>query len=299
VDDVSFLVRRGEVVGFLGPNGAGKTTTLRMLAGVFPPSCGRATIAGHDITADALGARRRLGYLPERIALYLDMGVRAYLEYVAAMKEVGARARPHAVDTVMEQCGVTSVARRPIGTLSKGYRQRIGLAQALIGDPEALLLDEPMAGLDPEQAAEIRALVRALAPTRAVLFSSHVLGEVQVTCDRVVILSRGRVLAENEPAALAERFRARTSITIEAEGPADEIGRALRSVAGTLAVHPVGGLIGRIARLRVETEPGSDLRRELVRAVIDGGFTLVEVHADALSLEDAFLALVGSETERQ
>ena len=298
VDDVSFLIRRGEVVGFLGPNGAGKTTTLRMLAGVFPPSSGRAAIGGHDVVTDALGARRHLGYLPERISLYLDMAVRSYLDYVAAMKEVARRLRPSAVDIVMEQCGVTTVARRPIGTLSKGYRQRIGLAQALIGDPEALLLDEPTAGLDPEQVAEIRALVRRLASTRAVLLSSHVLGEVQLTCDRVIILGSGKILAEDAPVALAERFRTMTSITVEAQGPLDAIARAVSSVDGVRTVHTLTGSMGRIARLRVETEPGRDLRPDLVRAVIDAGFTLLELHADTLSLEDAFLALIGRQTER-
>jgi ABC-2 type transport system ATP-binding protein len=297
VDDVSFLIPRGEVVGFLGPNGAGKTTTLRMLAGVFPPSSGRAAIGGHDVVADALEARRHLGYLPERISLYLDMTARSYLEYAAAMKGVARRLRPSAVDIVMEQCGVTTVARRPIGMLSKGYRQRIGLAQALIGDPEALLLDEPTAGLDPEQVAEIRALVRRLAKTRAVLLSSHVLGEVQLTCDRVIILSSGKILAEDAPVALAERFKTMTSITVEAEGPVDPIVRAVSSVVGVRTVHALTGSTGRIVRLRVETEPGRDLRPDLVRAVIDAGFTLLELHADTLSLEDAFLALIGHQTE--
>ena len=293
VDDVSFTVNRGEVVGFLGPNGAGKTTTLRMLAGVFPPSAGRAIVDGHDVVTDAARARSRLGYLPERIALYTDMTVGAYLRHVAALKGVPGARRRGAVDCAMEQCGVTDVARRRIGVLSKGFRQRVGLAQVLVGEPPVLLLDEPTAGLDPEQVAGIRALVQDLGRTRAVLLSSHVLAEVELTCDRVVIMSRGRLVAEDSPDALAARFRSLSTVVLEVEGPLEAITRAVESVRGVRAIHRLQGQAGRAARLRVETDEGADLRRELVRAVVGAGLTLVEIQSEPVSLEDAFLTLVG------
>jgi ABC-2 type transport system ATP-binding protein len=299
VDDVSFTVNRGEVVGFLGPNGAGKTTTLRMLAGVFPPSAGRATIDGHDVVADAARARGCLGYLPERIALYTDMTVRAYLRHVAALKGVPGRRRQGAVDRAMEQCGVTEVARRRIGTLSKGFRQRVGLAQVLVGDPTVLLLDEPTAGLDPEQVAAIRALVRSLARTRAVLLSSHVLAEVELTCDRVVIVSKGRLVAEDSPDGLAARFRSLATVVLEVEGPLEAITRAVESVRGVRAIHRLQGATGQATRFRVETDEATDLRRELVQAVVGAGLTLVEIHGEPVSLEDAFLTLVGRPSDRR
>jgi ABC-2 type transport system ATP-binding protein len=298
VDDVSFTVNRGEVVGFLGPNGAGKTTTLRMLAGVFPPSAGRATIDGHDVVADAARARGCLGYLPERIALYTDMTVRAYLRHVAALKGVPRARRPGAVDRAMEQCGVTEVAQLRIGTLSKGFRQRVGLAQVLVGDPTVLLLDEPTAGLDPEQVAGIRALVRSVARTRAVLLSSHVLAEVELTCDRVVIMSKGRLVAEDSPDGLAARFRSLSTVMLEVEGPLEAITRAVESVRGVRAIHRLQGATGRPTRFRVETDDGADLRRELVRAVVGAGLILVEIQSEPVSLEDAFLTLVGRSDSR-
>lgn len=298
VDDVSFTVNPGEVVGFLGPNGAGKTTTLRMLAGVFPPSAGHATIGGHDVVTDATRARRHLGYFPERIALYADMVVRAYLGHVAALKGVPATIRRSAVDSAMERSGVTTVAGLRIGTLSKGFRQRVGLAQVLVGDPQALLLDEPTSGLDPEQVADMRALVRELGRTRAVLLSSHVLAEVQRTCDRVIILSQGRVVAEDTPDALATRLRTLSAVTLEVEGPLEAITRAVESVDGVRSVRQLPGPAGRTVRIRVETGKDTDLRRELVRAIVGAGLTLVEVQSEPVSLEETFLMLVGQPEHR-
>jgi ABC-2 type transport system ATP-binding protein len=296
VDQVSFDVNPGEIVGFLGPNGAGKTTTLRLLAGVFPPTSGRATIGGADVVARPLEARRRLGYLPERVALYLDMPVGAFLAYVATMKDVPRAGRAAALDDVLEACGLATVRDRRIGTLSKGYRQRVGLAQALVGAPPALLLDEPTAGLDPEQVAGVRSLVRALGRTRAILFSTHLLAEVELVCDRVVILGRGRVLAEGQPAALAERFRRVSRVIADVDGPADAAMRAIRSMPGVHAATVVGAPTEATVRLQIDTAPGSDLRRQLVQAILGAGCALVEIRSGSVSLEDVFLSLIGEET---
>ncbi len=295
VDEVSFEVNPGEIVGFLGPNGAGKTTTLRLLAGVFAPTSGRATIGGADVVASPLEARRRLGYLPERVALYLDMPVGAFLAYVATMKDMPRAGRAAAVDDVLEACGLAAVRDRRIGTLSKGYRQRVGLAQALVGAPPALLLDEPTAGLDPEQVAGVRSLVRALGRERAILFSTHLLAEVELVCDRVVILGRGRVLAEGPPAALAERFRRVSRVIADVDGPADAAMRAIRALPGVHAVTVVGAPTEATVRLQIDTAPGSDLRRQLVQTILAAGCTLVEIRSGSVSLEDVFLSLIGEE----
>jgi ABC-2 type transport system ATP-binding protein len=295
VEDVSLEVARGEVVGFLGPNGAGKTTTLRVLAGVFPPTAGRAAIDGHDVVREPLAARRRLGYLPERPALHLEMTVAGLLEFTAAMKDVvGRTARRAAVDAALAASGVGTMAGRRIGTLSKGYRQRVGLALALLGDPPVLLLDEPTAGLDPEQSADTRRLVRALGRAHAVLVSSHALAEVEAIADRVVILHHGRVLAAGPPAALASRLRPASRVDVEAAAPPAALQALLAAVPGVRRVDPLGGTNGQ-ARVRVEAEPGRDVRAELAARVTAAGFGLLALAPVETSLEEAFLALVGRE----
>ncbi len=293
VDDVSFEVRQGEVVGFLGPNGAGKTTTLRMLAGVFPPTAGRASIRGRDTVTDALVARRHHGYFPEHVALYQDMTVDAYLHHVAAMKDVSRAERPHSVAAAMAACGATGVARRHIGTLSRGFRQRVGLAQALLGSPAALLLDEPTTGLDPEQVVELRTLIRAIARERAVLLSSHVLAEVELLCDRVVILGGGRVLAIGTPADGVHRLRATSQVVIAVVDPDGSVLGVVRAVPGVRDASPLPTPAPGVARLCVSADPERDVRPDLVRALVRAGIPVLEVHAQPLSLEDAFLALVG------
>ena len=239
IEDVSLGVAPGEVVGFLGPNGAGKTTTLRILAGVFPPTSGQALIDGHDVVRAPLAARRRLGYAPERPALHLEMTVAGLLDFAAGMKDVGGRrARRAAVEDALGRAALAEVAARRIGTLSKGARQRLGLALALVGDPPALLLDEPTAGLDPEQSADMRRLIRALGTERAVLVSSHALAEVEALCDRVVILHRGRVLSAGTPARLVARLRPASRIDVEAAAPADALAAALAAVPGVRRAVP-------------------------------------------------------------
>ncbi len=299
IEDVSLGVARGEVVGFLGPNGAGKTTTLRILAGVFPPTSGQALIDGHDVVRAPLAARRRLGYAPERPALHLEMTVAGLLDFAAGMKDVGgARARRTAVEDALARAVLGEVAARRIGALSKGVRQRLGLALALVGDPPALLLDEPTAGLDPEQSADMRRLIRGLGAERAVLVSSHALAEVEALCDRVVILHRGRVLSADTPARLAARLRPASRVDVEAAAPADALAAALVTVPGVRRVDLVTQANGH-ARCRVELEPGRDARAELAARVIGSGWGLLALAPVEVSLEEAFLALVAAEGEER
>src|SRR5438876_9501634 len=205
IHDVSFSVKRGEIVGFLGPNGAGKTTTMRILAGFMPATQGTATVAGYDVFTQSLEVRRRIGYLPENVPLYSEMGVASYLDFVAEVKGVGRAERRRRVADVMERCLIADVQHRLIGKLSKGYRQRVGLAQAIVSDPEVLILDEPTIGLDPKQIAEIRALIKSLAGQHTVILSTHILPEVSMLCDGIIIINHGRIVAQGTESELVQQ----------------------------------------------------------------------------------------------
>jgi ABC-2 type transport system ATP-binding protein len=292
ISEVSFDVERGAVVGFLGPNGAGKSTTMRILAGVFPPTSGRAVVAGYDVVADSLRARRVVGYFPERVALYLDMTVREYLRYVAEMKDVDARRRGADIDRVLSACGIANVAQRLIGTLSKGYRQRVGIAQALVGQPRVLILDEPTAGLDPEQVVEVRHLIRTLRSESTVILSTHILSEVEATCDRVIIINRGRILAVDTPRNLNQRLRQTSQIHVEAVGPGDAVAARLRALAGVLNVEPCQPASDATTALIVTTENDRDLRADIAATITSAQWQLLELRPVALSLEAIFLSLV-------
>ena len=294
IEDVSFRVARGSVTGFLGPNGAGKSTTLRALAGVFPPSSGRALIDGHDVAQEPLAARRRLGYAPERPALHLEMTTSGMLEFAAAMKDVGARAAcRRAASIAAERTGLRTVLDTRIGTLSRGFRQRLGIAIALVGDPPVLLLDEPLAGLDPAQAADARRMIGELRADHAILVSSHALADVEQTCDEVVILHRGRVLAADRPEHLAARLRPAARVDVEAVAPAAALAAALSEVPGVRRVESLGVANGH-ARYRVESAPDRDLRAALAACIADRGWGLLALAPVEVSLEEAFLALVSA-----
>ena len=295
---VSLHVARGEVVGFLGPNGAGKTTTLRVLAGVFPPTSGQALIDGRDLADDPLGARRHLGYAPEHPALHGEMTVRAELDYVTALRDVPGGARRAAVQRALDRTGLAGLADRRIGVLSRGTRQRVGLAVALVGDPPALLLDEPTAGMDPTQGAEMRRLIRSLGAGHAVFVSSHALADLETLCDRVVVLHDGRVLAEGHPAVLAARLRPMAVVDVEAAAPAEAFEELLAAVPGVRHVERLAAATGH-ARCRVEVERGTDLRSELAGRVVAAGWPLYALTPVEASLEDAFLALVSASENPQ
>ena len=295
VDDVSFRADAGEILGFLGPNGAGKTTTMRIITGYMPATDGKATVAGYDVFDQPLEAKRRTGYLPETPPLYPDMTVRDYLRFVAKIKGVRANVNDR-VDAAMKKTWVADMANRHCGKLSKGYKQRVGLAQALIHEPEVLVLDEPTAGLDPKQIIETRQLIRALAGSHTIVLSTHILPEVAQTCQKVVIINKGKIVATDTPDALTERLRGAVTMFVQAQGPAADVQRALQSIGGVTRVN-ISNHHDDIATFDVDTEKGSDVRREVANAIVRGGWGLLELRPMRMSLEDIFLSLTTEETE--
>ena len=298
VDDVSFQVNRGEILGFLGPNGAGKTTTMRILTGYMPATEGRASVAGYDVFSQPIEAKRRTGYLPETPPLYPDMTVREYLMFVARIKglaSIPVSQRKARVDAVMERTHVADMADRHCAKLSKGYRQRVGLAQAIIHNPEVLILDEPTAGLDPKQIIETRQLIRSLAGDHTVILSTHILPEVAQTCHRVVIINKGRVVAVDTPANLTARLRGTEALYVQVEGGGHEVAPALEGVRGVLRVTLADQHNG-LSGYEVETAKGEDVRRELARTVVGRGWGLLELRPVRMSLEEIFLHLTTEES---
>jgi ABC-2 type transport system ATP-binding protein len=294
VQDVSFQVHKGEILGFLGPNGAGKTTTMRVLTGYMPATAGRVVVAGHDVFEQPVQAKRRIGYLPETPPLYPDMTVREYLQFVAKIKGVPAGDRKSRVEQVIARTWVADMAGRACGKLSKGYRQRVGLAQALIHNPDVLILDEPTAGLDPKQIIETRRLIKELAGDHTIILSTHILPEVSQTCDRVVIINKGRVVAVDTPDNLTRRLRGAATMFVQVDGTrAGEAAVLLAKVPGVLRVEPVENSAA--GTFEVESETGRDVRRELAKAVVLGGHDLLELRPTRVSLEDIFLTLTTEE----
>jgi gliding motility-associated transport system ATP-binding protein len=294
IRDVSFSVEKGRIVGFLGPNGAGKSTTMRILSCFMPASGGTARVAGYDVFSQSIEVRQRIGYLPENALLYPDLSVAAYLDFVAEIKGVGRGARRGRVADVMERCFVSDMQNRLIGKLSKGYRQRVGLAQALLGDPEVLILDEPTIGLDPKQISEIRALIRSLAGQHTVILSTHILPEVSMVCDAVIIINRGRIVAQGTESELVQHAFPTARIELRVAGATGDVAGALRAVAGVRAVEPLPARDGGLGFL-VETGRDRDVRGDLVRLVTGKDWTLQELHQVGMSLEEVFIRVVAGE----
>jgi len=290
VDDVSFRVERGEILGFLGPNGAGKTTTMRILTGYMPATEGKAIVAGFDVFDQPIEAKRRTGYLPETPPLYPDMSVIEYLDFVAKIKGVPASGRRERVRAAMDRTRVADMANRACSKLSKGYRQRVGLAQALIHNPDVLILDEPTAGLDPKQIIETRQLIKGFAGDHTIILSTHILPEVSQTCQRVVIINKGKVVAVDTPANLTRRLRGSETLFVHVDGDrAAEARVALERVQGVVRVSANDGQPG--AAFEIESEAGHDVRPDLARAVVGGGWALLELRPLRMSLEEIFLSL--------
>jgi ABC-2 type transport system ATP-binding protein len=295
VDDISFEVAKGEILGFLGPNGAGKTTTMRILTGYMPPSAGRATVAGFDIFKQSLQAREHIGYLPETVPLYLEMTPRSYLDFIGKIRGLNSRTRRVRVSEVAEKAKIGDVLDRLIGKLSKGYRQRVGLAQALMGNPDVLVLDEPTVGLDPRQIVDTREVIKNLAGDHTVILSTHILPEVSQTCERVVIINKGKMVAVDTPSNLTAKLRGSETIYLQVDAMGQDAATALRGVpgvTGVVAADKHGGLTG----YEVTAESGRDLRRELARAVVALNWGLLELRPARMSLEEIFLSLTTEET---
>ena len=295
VDDVSFSVQRGEILGFLGPNGAGKTTTMRVLTGYMPPTDGKAVVAGYDVFEQPIEAKRRTGYLPETPPLYPDMTVRDYLSFVSRIKGVPRGERTARVNEMMEKTRIADVANRHCGKLSKGYRQRVGLAQALMHNPDVLILDEPTAGLDPKQIIETRQLIKALAGDHTIILSTHILPEVSQTCQRVVIINKGKVVAVDTPDNLTSRLQGSETMYLQVDAAGADVASVLQRVSGVTRVA-VTDTKQQIVGYEVDSEAGRDVRRDLSRAVVNGGFGLLELRPMRMSLEEIFLHVTTEET---
>lgn len=295
VDNISFEVNKGEIVGFLGPNGAGKTTTMRMLTCFLPPTLGRAEVAGFDVAAAPMEVKKRIGYLPETPPLYPEMEVVEYLTFVGKLKGVAKADLARRVNEVAERCNVADVGKKLISKLSKGYRQRVGLAQAIIHNPDVLILDEPTAGLDPKQIIETRQLIKQLAGEHTIILSTHILPEVEQTCEKVIIINRGKVVTTDSVENLTHRLRGAEAVAVEVsarEGAisASTVQQRLEQVSGVSRVIPREGRENH-ARFEVESLQGRHVRPDLARAVVDAGWNLHELHPIAFSLEDVFLEL--------
>jgi ABC-2 type transport system ATP-binding protein len=293
VDNVSFTVEEGEIVGFLGPNGAGKTTTIRVLTCYQPATSGSARIAGHDVFTESMKVRAAVGYLPENVPLYPEMRVREYLRFRGKLRGLDRAAREAAIARVVERCWLRDAIDRPIGQLSKGFRQRVGLADALLHNPPVLILDEPTIGLDPAQIRETRTLIRELAADHTVLLSSHILPEVEMTCRRIIIINKGRLVASGTPTELRERLSEDARVIAELKAPQAEAVAAVQALPGVKDVRSQGD--GAWTRLSISG--GGDLREQVAQLAARRGWTLRELRRDAATLEDFFVKIVAGASE--
>ncbi len=295
VDGISFTVQKGEILGFLGPNGAGKTTTMRILTCYMPASEGTARVAGYDVFDESIEVRRRIGYLPESPPLYPEMTVASYLHFVAKIKGAPSARRKSMVDDVMQKCSIGDVRNRIISKLSKGYKQRVGLAQALLNNPEVLILDEPTIGLDPKQIHDVRSLIKSLAGDHTVILSTHILPEVSMTCNRVVIIHNGKVVAMDTPTGLTNQMKGAEKVALSVNGPRPAVIEKLKEIEGVLGVKVEGEGDGGPSNYMVECKLQTDLRGILAREIVSQGWDLLELRGVSMSLEDVFINLVTQE----
>ena len=294
IRDVSFSVAPGEIVGFLGPNGAGKSTAMRILACFMPASSGSARVAGFDVFRESMEVRKRIGYLPENVPLYTDMRVAPYLDFVAEVKGVGRAERRGRVAEVMERCLITDVQNRLIGKLSKGYRQRVGLAQAIVSDPGVLILDEPTIGLDPRQITEIRALIKSFAGKHTVILSTHILPEVSMVCGGVVIINKGSIVAQGPIDTLVEQFFPTARVEVEIVGPPAAVRDGMRRIAGVVSVEELAVTNG-TGRYVVESSRDRDVRAEIFQLAAQQRWSLLELRRVGTTLEEVFIRVVAGE----
>jgi len=294
IESMSFRVEKGEILGFLGPNGAGKTTTMRIITGYMPSTDGTVKVDGFDVADQPLEVRRRIGYLPENPPLYPEMTVIGYLKFVAKLKGAGGAKVQDEVNRAMEKVNLGDVQGRIISKLSKGYKQRVGIAQALLNDPPVLILDEPTIGLDPKQIHEVRELIKGLAHSHTVVLSTHILPEVEQTCHRVIIIDKGKIVAVDTPQNLRSQIQGVARVFIEVEGPSADILAAVKSVPGVADVRVVSQTDGR-SSLHVDGESGRDIRTDVARTVVNGGWGLLALQAENMSLEDIFIKLTTAE----
>ena len=298
VDNVSFSAKAGEVLGLLGPNGAGKTTTMRVLTCYLSADEGSATVDGYDVFDQSVEVRKRIGYLPESAPLYLDMGVIDYLKFIAQVRDIPKSQRQQRTKEVIDICGLESVIHKDVGELSKGFRQRLGLAQCLIHDPPILIMDEPTSGLDPNQIIEIRNLIKEIGKEKMIIFSTHILPEVSATCSRILIINAGKIVANGSPESLTERAKGGEVVDITIRGPAEEIETKLRDlnfVNEFSRVNTVDGLFS----YRIASEKGKNAAEELFQFVAQNGWSLTELRQESVSLEDVFLELTGDSVNKE
>ena len=289
IEDVSFAVEAGEIVGFLGPNGAGKTTTMRILSGFLPATSGTAKVAGYDVHKKSMEVRRRIGYLPENPPLYLEMTVESFLDFVARIKGVNAGDRSTKINSAIERCQLSEKRQTPIRKLSKGYRQRVGIAQAIVHDPPAIILDEPTVGLDPRQIIEVRNLIKSLAGDHTIILSTHILPEVSMTCDRIVIINRGKVIATDKPENLMTQLTGNSGYSVEIAGNLENLASLFSNIPGVLKVE-VNSREDRCL-LQITTAADTEPGNEIAKMAIDSDLELYEMRRTRPSLEDVFLEL--------
>ena len=295
VDHISFEVNQGEILGLLGPNGAGKTTTMRILTCYMPATSGTATVAGYDVFRDSISVRKQIGYLPENVPLYPEMRVKEYLSFRAKLKKLPYRERKLKIDECLEKCRIADVQNQIIGTLSKGYRQRVGLADTLVHDPKILILDEPTIGLDPNQIRQVRQLIKELGEKHTILLSTHILPEVEMLCGRVIIINKGKIVAMDTPSNLAVQLRSGNNVTLEVRGNGEKIKNALSSIKGVKKV--VWQEKGELGNFTVEAERGTDIREDVFTSIVKNNGIIREMKQASITLEEIFHQITTQEQE--